>query len=83
MNLFAEKEIATLGKTTGAGNHDDDMIHELSNRLNAVARYDQYIANAASAPELQKFWRRLKAQDEENAEELKDFIAEHVDMNCF
>ena len=83
MNIFAENKITRIGKTNDSGNHDHDMIHELSNRLNAVGRYDQYIANAGGDPELQEFWRRLKAQDEDNVEELKDFIAEHVNMNCF
>jgi hypothetical protein len=46
MALTAEKEIQHIGKTAGAANHDHDMIHDLSKRLDALWRYDQYIANA-------------------------------------
>ena len=35
-----------IGETAGAKNHDHDLVHDLSRRLDAVWRYDQYIANA-------------------------------------
>ena len=47
MTLAAEKELQHLGETQGCADHDHDMVHELSRRLDAIWRYDQYIANAA------------------------------------
>ena len=46
MTLAAEKEYAHLGETAGAADHDHDLVHELGKRLDALWRYDQYIANA-------------------------------------
>ncbi|MBX6312813.1 MAG: hypothetical protein IRY99_07850 [Isosphaeraceae bacterium] len=34
-----------MGETQGAENHDHDLIQDLSNHLDALWRYDQYIAN--------------------------------------
>ena len=59
----AEREARSPGKTRGCANHG--LIHELSKRLEALARYDQYLAAAEGYPELQDFWRGLKAQDQE------------------
>ena len=83
MTITAEKEIAHIGKTHGAADHDHDMIHELSNRLDAVWRYDQYIVNAEGKPELQKFWQTLKDQGQENIQRLKGIISEHCRKGCF
>ncbi|HEY0945492.1 MAG TPA: hypothetical protein VGD81_09490 [Opitutaceae bacterium] len=83
MNIAAEKEIAHIGETQGAADHDHDMIHELSKRLDAVWRYDQYIFNAEGNPDLQRFWRDLKRQDQENVRRLKELVAEHCKKNCF
>ena len=41
MRLAAEKELAHIGESHGAEDHDHDMIHELSKRLDALWRYDQ------------------------------------------
>jgi hypothetical protein len=46
-----------IGQTHGCADQDHDMVHELSRWLDAVWRYDQYIANAEGKPDLQKFWR--------------------------
>src|ERR1044072_1197697 len=63
MRLAAEKELAHIGASQGAADHDHDMIHELSKRLDALWRYDQYIANAEGHIDLQNFWHRLKTQE--------------------
>ena len=46
MTLAAEKEFEHIGETCGCKDHDHDLIHDLSKRLDALWRYDQYIANA-------------------------------------
>jgi hypothetical protein len=83
MRLAAEKELAHIGESQGAADHDHDMIHELSKRLDALWRYDQYIFNAEGHIDLQNFWRNVKTQEEENVRRLKDMIAEHCRKECF
>ena len=83
MRIAAEREIAHIGETHGAADHDHDMIHELSKRLDALWRYDQYIANAEGDSELQELWRDLKRQEEKNVERLKGILAKHIEKGCF
>ena len=50
---MSEKDIQKddlIGKTKAIRDHDHDMIHDLSKRLDAVWRYDQYIENADNTP---------------------------------
>jgi hypothetical protein len=72
-----------IGETQGAADHDHDLIHELSKRLDALWRYDQYIANAAEDSQLQRFWTDLKAQEQKNVGKLKEFVAKHCEKDCF
>jgi uncharacterized protein (DUF427 family) len=83
MSLAAEKQMEHLGETCGCADHDHDLVHELSTRLDAVWRYDQRIANAAERADLQAFWRDLKRQDLENVKRLKQLICEEIQKNCF
>lgn len=81
MRLAAEKELAHIGETQGAADHD--MVHELSKRLDALWRYDQYVANAAGQPDLQSFWQGLKEQEQMNVRRLKELIKAHCAADCF
>ena len=54
MALTAEKEIQHIGKTAGAANHDHDMIHDLSKRLDALWRYDQYNCQRQERPGVER-----------------------------
>ena len=83
MRLAAEKELAHIGESHGAADHDHDMIHELSKRLDALWRYDQYIANAEDDSELQAFWQDIKAQERDNISRLKGLVVEHCRKDCF
>jgi len=83
MALAAEKELKHLGETCGCANHDHDLIHDLSKRLDALWRYDQYIANADGKPALQDLWRDLKRQEIDNIKRVKQRIAEEIGQNCF
>lgn len=83
MTLAAEKEMCHLGETCGCVDHDHDLIHELSRRLDALWRYDQYIANAEWRENLAQFWRELKAQELQNINDLKALIREEIQNNCF
>jgi hypothetical protein len=83
MSLAAEKELAHIGESQGAEDHDHDMVHELSKRLDALWRYDQYMANAEGISDLQNFWRELKEQEQKNVQRLKELIADHCRNDCF
>jgi len=83
MTLAAEKELEHIGESCGCADHDHDLIHDLSKRLDALWRYDQYIANAEGKAALQNLWRDLKRQETENINRVKQSIAEEVRQDCF
>jgi hypothetical protein len=83
MPLCAEKELQHIGETRGCEDHDHDLVHELSKRLDALWRYDQYIANAEKKPELQEFRRTLKSQEQDNVGRLKQLIGGEIKRGCF
>lgn len=83
MKLAAEKELEHIGESSGCADHDHDLVHDLSKRLDALWRYDQYIANADGKPELQEMWRELKGQEIENIQRVKQMIAEEIRNDCF
>ena len=83
MSIITESKYEHIGETRGCQDHDHDLVHELSRRLDGVWRYDQYIANAESHAELQKFWRSVKTQEQANIRQLKQLITEHIRSDCF
>ena len=83
MSMTTEKEYQHIGESRGCADHDHDLVHDLSRRLDCLWRYDQYIANADGQEELQKFWRGVKAQEQENIQQLKQLLVKHVKSNCF
>ena len=83
MSMTTEKEYEHLGETRGMENHDHDLIHELSRRLDSLWRYDQYVANANGRAELVEFWRTTKSQEQKAIQQLKKHIADHVKGTCF
>ena len=78
-----DNDYQNIGKTQGMKNHDHDMIHELSQRVDSLWRYDQYIANAAGNKSLENLWTKLKKQERANIAALKRMISEHVKKKCF
>jgi len=83
MALAAERELEHVGETQGCADHDHDLIHELSRRLDALWRYDQYIANAEWRDNLRQFWEDVKRQELENVQRLKELVAAEVRDGCF
>ena len=83
MAMTTDKEYEHLGETRGIEDHDHDLIHDLSRRLDCLWRYDQYIANAGGRPDIQEFWRGAKVQEQKNIDQLKKLIKQHVQSNCF
>lgn len=80
---MSEKSYGAIGQTQGIKNHDHDMIHELSERLDSLWRYDQYIKNAKGNKSLENFWEKVKKQERSNITSLKRLIGEHVRKKCF
>jgi protoheme ferro-lyase len=83
MTLAAEKEFKHIGESMGCADHDHDLIQDLSKRLDALWRFDQYIANAEGKPSIQTLWRKLKKQEQDNVKEIKTLIAEEIKAKCF
>lgn len=83
MTLVAEKELEHIGESAGCADHDHDLVHELSKRLDALWRCDQYIANADFRQQLVEFWQEMKKQEQENIRRLKELVAEEVRNDCF
>ena len=78
MTLTAEKEIEHIGESCGCADHDRDLVHELSKRLDSLWRCDQYIANAEGKQQLIEFWQEVKQQEQVNIRRLKQLIAEEI-----
>ncbi len=83
MTIAARKEYQHMGETPGCSDRDHDMIHELSKKLDALWRYDQYIANAEGYPEVQALWRDFKRQDQTDVTRLKALIAVEIKKGSF
>lgn len=83
MTLAAEKEYAHVGETQGAADHDHDMVHDLSKRLDALWRYDQYIANAKERPDLEMYWKDMRIQETKNVKRLKELLKDEIEKRCF
>ena len=71
MPIAVEACMEHIGETKALANHDRDMIHELSKRIDAVWHLDQYIANAEKDKELKQFWSELKAQEQDNVKRIQ------------
>jgi hypothetical protein len=83
MTLAAERELQHIGESAGCADHDHDLVHELSKRLDALWRYDQYISNAEGHSSLVKFWKEIKKQEQGNIRRLKELIADEIKNDCF
>lgn len=83
MRFSYEREISHIGESRGCEDHDHDLVHELSRRLDSLWRYDQYVANAEENPDLQEFWRDLKRQERDNIKRLKELIGVEIQKGCF
>ncbi len=83
MVLVADRQLQHIGETRGCEDHDHDLIHELSERLDSLWRYDQYIANADGHPDLQNFWRDIKQQEQGNVKRIKQLIGDEIGNGCF
>lgn len=63
------------------GNHD--LIHQLSEDLDSLWRYETYLKNAADCKHCLTMWREFKKIDEKKIERLKLEIERHVKEGKF
>lgn len=78
-----DQEHANLGETRGMQDHEIDLIHDLSRRLDGLWRFDHCISNAEGFPELQAFWRDSKLQERKSIDQIKKLIQQHVQEDRF
>lgn len=83
MTFAAQQEMEHLGASRGMADHDHDLVHELSRRLDTLWRIDQYIVNADWRENLKQFWTQLKTQEEHNIQRMKQLLAEEIRNDCF
>lgn len=83
MASVEEKELEHIGPLQDVDYRDHDLVHELSKRLEAVCDYGERIANAEDDPELQKIWRDLEQQEQQNIRKLKELILNRIDKGMF
>lgn len=81
--MSTEQHFSHLGESCGCADHDHDLVHELSKRLDSLWRYNQCIANAEGHASLQNLWRDLKDQEQKNIKRIKSCVAEEIKNGCF
>ena len=83
MALTTPKSMKHIGDSAGMADHDHDLVHELSKRLDCLWRCDQYIANAEGHEALRDFWETVKEQEKHNVNRLRLLIRGEIDRDCF
>lgn len=65
-------------------NHNHDLVHSLSEKLDAVWRYQkEYLKNAEGCPSCVNLWKNLMKDDEKHIEMLKEEIGRHIKEGRF
>lgn len=62
-------------------NHD--LVHQLSEDLDSLWRYEAYIKNAEGCGHCSAMWQKCKELDEQKIAMLRDEIARHVKEERF
>jgi septal ring factor EnvC (AmiA/AmiB activator) len=83
MEAVVEKTMEQAEESPRINLHDQDLVHELGRRLDALCRYAECIANAEGDAEVQQTWRDLERQELENIRNLKQLIATRMEKGEF
>lgn len=83
MVAVIEKPVGETEEAPRVSLHDQDLVHELGRRLDALCRYAECIANAEGDAEVQQTWRDLERQELANIRNLKQLIAARVEKGEF
>jgi len=62
-------------------NHD--LVHQLSEDLDSLWRYDAYLKNAQGCAHCTALWKRCRKVDQEKAELLRKEIIRHMQEKRF
>ncbi|MBI2635105.1 MAG: hypothetical protein HYW79_00995 [Parcubacteria group bacterium] len=63
--------------------HNHDLIHHLSETIDSIWRYDEYIKNAQGCEHCTNLWAKLKETDQEAEKMLLEEIKRHSDEKRF
>jgi hypothetical protein len=83
MEAVIEKPVGQMEEIPRVHPHDQDLVHELGRRLDAVCRYAQCIASAEGDAEVQQTWRDLERQELATIRNLKQLIASRIEKGEF
>ena len=74
--LDPDSQYEHIGESQGCADHDQFLVHEISRQVDALSRYDEFIADAQGRPELQTCWRDFKAQEIDSVARLQALMRE-------
>ena len=64
-------------------NHNHDLVHHLSETIDSLWRYDEYIKNSGECEFCVALWNKLKKTDEGVEKALLDEIKRHMKERRF
>lgn len=64
-------------------NHNHDLVHHLSETIDSLWRYGEYIKNAQGCEHCTSLWGKLKETDEEVEKMLLEEINRHIKEERF
>ena len=64
-------------------NHNHDLVHQLSECVDSVWRFDEYTKNAEGCAVCQGIWQKLKVMHQEAEMMLIAEIKRHISENRF
>lgn len=64
-------------------NHNHDLLHHLSETIDSLWRYNEYLKNSQGCEFCISLWNQLKDTDERAEKMLLEEIKRHVNENRF
>jgi hypothetical protein len=64
-------------------NHNHDLVHQLSELLDSIWRFDEYKKNAEGCAECQKLWEEMRLAYEQWEKRLVAEIERHIKSGRF
>lgn len=64
-------------------NHNHDLVHQLSELMDSIWRFDEYKKNAEGCKECTALWEKMRRDWEEYEKILTVEIKRHVDAGIF
>lgn len=59
-------------------NHNHDLVHHLSETIDSIWRYGEYVKNAKGCNHCADLWKKLKKADMEAEAMIKEEIKRHI-----